>query len=303
MNANYHIPVLLDESIRALVHNPDGIYVDATFGGGGHSTGILNVLTQNGKLIAFDQDKDAPFEVIKHSNFYPVRNNFSTITDVLKNLKIQFVDGIFADLGVSSHQLDTPERGFSYRFDAPLDMRMNTTQELSAYTVINTYLQEKLHTLFKLYGEVHNPKVLTDCIVQARKLNPIKTTFQLLQAIKRATPKYREYTYYAQVFQAIRIEVNQELKHLEHFLQQSIALLKPKGRLVVLTYHSLEDRMVKNVMQYGNIEGKPEKDLYGNLIRPFVPLSKPILPSPKEVQLNPRARSAKMRVAEKNAVI
>lgn len=296
---SYHIPVLLHESVHALVYNTDGVYADVTFGGGGHSTAILSMLTEKGKLIAFDQDKDAPFQNITQANFYPIRDNFSTITTALQNLNIHLLDGIFADLGVSSYQLDTAERGFSYRFDAPLNMRMNTEQELSAYTVINTYSQEQLYRIFKLYGEVHNPKVLTECIIQARKLNPVKTTFQFLEVIKKATPKYKEYAYYAQVFQAIRIEVNQELKHLQSFLQQSINLLKPKGRLVILTYHSLEDRMVKNIMQYGNIEGKPEKDMYGNLIRPFLPLGKPVLPSPQEIEHNPRARSAKLRIAEK----
>lgn len=296
---SYHIPVLLHESINALVHNPDGIYVDATFGGGGHSTAILNVLSENGKLIAFDQDKDAPFEKITQPNFYPVRDNFSAISAVLHNLGINFLDGIFADLGVSSYQLDTAERGFSYRFDAPLDMRMNTSQEHSAYTVLNTYTQEQLYIIFKLYGEVHNPKILTECIVQARKLAPIQTTFQLLEVIKNATPKYKEYSYYAQVFQAIRMEVNQELKHLESLLKQSINILKPKGKLVILTYHSLEDRVVKNIMRYGNIQRKLQKDMYGNLIRPFLPVRKSILPSPQEIKLNPRARSAKLRIAER----
>jgi len=296
---SYHVPVLLKESVQALVNTPDGLYVDATFGGGGHSKAILSTLSNKGKLIAFDQDKDAPFENITQPNFYAVRDNFATITSALHSLNIKLVDGIFADLGVSSYQLDTAERGFSYRFDAPLDMRMNTSQELSAYTVINTYTQENLYTLFKLYGEVHNPKNLTGCIIQARKLNPIKTTFQFLEAIKKATPKYKEYSYYAQVFQAVRIEVNQELKHLESFLQQSITLLKPKGKLVILTYHSLEDRIVKNFMQYGNIEGTPHKDMYGNLIRPLLPVKKPVLPTPQEIEVNPRARSAKLRIAEK----
>lgn len=295
----YHVPVLLSESVRALINDLDGIYVDATFGGGGHSTAILNMLSDKGKLIAFDQDKEAPFERINQSNFYPIRDNFSALTHALQKLNISFLDGIFADLGVSSYQLDTPHRGFSYRFDAPLDMRMNTQQELSAYTVLNTYPEETLYSIFKLYGEVHNPKILTECILQARKLTPIQTTFQLLEIIKKATPKYKEYPYYAQVFQAIRIEVNQELKHLESFLQQTLSLLKPRGKLVILTYHSLEDRIVKNIMQYGNIQGIPEKDLYGNLIRPFLPNKKPILPSQKEIDINPRARSAKLRVAEK----
>jgi 16S rRNA (cytosine1402-N4)-methyltransferase len=296
---SYHIPVLLQESIEALITTPHGFYADATFGGGGHSTAILNAISENGKLIAFDQDKDAPFQNITQSNFYPVRDNFSTLSSALHNLNIDFLDGIFADLGVSSYQLDTAERGFSYRFDAPLDMRMNTAQELSAYTVLNSYSPEQLYNIFKLYGEVHNPKMLTDCITQARKLIPIKTTFQLLEVIKKATPKHKEYAYYAQVFQAIRIEVNQELKHLESFLQQSINVLKPKGKLVILTYHSLEDRMVKNIMQYGNISGNPEKDMYGNLIRPFLPARKPVLPTPQEIEHNPRARSAKLRVADK----
>lgn len=296
---SYHIPVLLYESVEALVTVPHGFYADATFGGGGHSTAILNALTKEGKLVSFDQDKDAPFEKITQPNFYPVRANFSTLSTALHQLNIHHLDGIFADLGVSSYQLDTAERGFSYRFDALLDMRMDTTQELSAFTVLNTYPPEKLHSVFKLYGEVHNPKILTECVVQARKLSPIQTVFQFLEVIKRATPKHKEYAYYAQVFQAIRIEVNQELKHLESFLQQSITLLKPKGRLVILTYHSLEDRMVKNIMQYGNIQGNPQKDLYGNLIRPLFPVRKPVLPSPQEIELNSRARSAKLRIAEK----
>ncbi|MCS7027504.1 MAG: 16S rRNA (cytosine(1402)-N(4))-methyltransferase RsmH [Bacteroidia bacterium] len=295
----YHVPVLLSETVQALVHNFSGIYVDATFGGGGHAQAILNRLTPEGKLIAFDQDKDVPFEKIPQTNFYFVHTNFANIGQILSDLRITSVDGILADLGVSSYQIDTAARGFSFRFDAPLDMRMNQDQFLSAVEVVNTYPSEKLYSLFKLYGEVHNPKLLTECIIQARKLSPIKTTFQLIKAIQKAAPKFNQYGYYAQVFQAIRIEVNQELENLKTFLYQSIECLKSKGRLVVLTYHSLEDRIVKNIMRYGNADGKPQKDTYGNLLRPLVPIQKPILPTESEIQANPRARSAKLRVAEK----
>ncbi|MDW8345752.1 MAG: 16S rRNA (cytosine(1402)-N(4))-methyltransferase RsmH [Bacteroidia bacterium] len=285
--------------MEALISNPDGVYIDATFGGGGHSRAILKVLSENGKLIAFDQDKDVPFQQIKSPHFHFVSSNFVHLTVTLQNLGISSVDGILADLGVSSHQLNTVSRGFSYRFNAPLDMRMNVEQKCSAFDVINTYSPQKLYLIFKCYGEVHNPKILTDCIVQARKLRPITTTFDLINAIQKITPKHKEYGYYAKVFQAIRIEVNQELENLKSFLLQTTNVLSTKGRLVVLTYHSLEDRIVKNVMQYGNAEGAPQKDIYGNITRPFLPLRKPILPTQQEIENNPRARSAKLRVAEK----
>lgn len=299
----YHIPVMLNECIQGLNIKKDGVYVDVTFGGGGHSRAILDRL-ENGRLIAFDQDQDARenAEALKSdSRFLFIQANFSFLERYLKVYNIGAVDGILADLGVSSHQIDDPSRGFSTRFDGPLDMRMNTNDgEQSAWEVVNNYSAEALQSIFSRYGEVHNSRTLANAIFTTRHNAPINTVGELVAILKRFAPKYREYKYYAQVFQAIRIEVNRELEALENFLTQTPKLLKPGGRLVVMSYHSLEDRLVKNFMLKGNFKGEPEKDFYGRVIKPLQAITKkPIEADEEEVLRNPRARSAKLRIAEK----
>src|SRR5690606_14773892 len=299
----YHIPVMLNECMQGLNIKKDGVYVDVTFGGGGHSRAILDRL-ENGRLIAFDQDQDARenAEALKSdSRFLFIQANFSFLERYLKVYNIGAVDGILADLGVSSHQIDDPSRGFSTRFDGPLDMRMNTNDgEQSAWEVVNNYSAEALQSIFSRYGEVHNSRTLANAIFTTRHNAPINTVGELVAILKRFAPKYREYKYYAQVFQAIRIEVNRELEALENFLTQTPKLLKPGGRLVVMSYHSLEDRLVKNFMLKGNVKGEPEKDFYGRVIKPLQAITKkPIEADEEEVLRNPRARSAKLRIAEK----
>lgn len=299
----YHIPVMLNECMQGLNIKKDGVYVDVTFGGGGHSRAILDRL-ENGRLIAFDQDQDARenAEALKSdSRFLFIQANFSFLERYLKVYNIGAVDGILADLGVSSHQIDDPSRGFSTRFDGPLDMRMNTNDgEQSAWEVVNNYSAEALQSIFSRYGEVHNSRTLANAIFTTRHNAPINTVGELVAILKRFAPKYREYKYYAQVFQAIRIEVNRELEALENFLSQTPKLLKPGGRLVVMSYHSLEDRLVKNFMLKGNFKGEPEKDFYGRVIKPLQAITKkPIEADGEEVLRNPRARSAKLRIAEK----
>lgn len=299
----YHIPVMLNECMQGLNIKKDGVYVDVTFGGGGHSRAILDRL-ENGRLIAFDQDQDARenAEALKSdSRFLFIQANFSFLERYLKVYNIGAVDGILADLGVSSHQIDDPSRGFSTRFDGPLDMRMNTNDgEQSAWEVVNNYSAEALQSIFSRYGEVHNSRTLANAIFTTRHNAPINTVGELVAILKRFAPKYREYKYYAQVFQAIRIEVNRELEALENFLPQTPKLLKPGGRLVVMSYHSLEDRLVKNFMLKGNFKGEPEKDFYGRVIKPLQAITKkPIEADEEEVLRNPRARSAKLRIAEK----
>lgn len=299
----YHIPVMLNECMQGLNIKKDGVYVDVTFGGGGHSRAILDRL-ENGRLIAFDQDQDARenAEALKSdSRFLFIQANFSFLERYLKIYNIGAVDGILADLGVSSHQIDDPSRGFSTRFDGPLDMRMNTNDgEQSAWEVVNNYSAEALQSIFSRYGEVHNSRTLANAIFTSRHNAPINTVGELVAILKRFAPKYREYKYYAQVFQAIRIEVNRELEALENFLTQTPKLLKPGGRLVVMSYHSLEDRLVKNFMLKGNFKGEPEKDFYGRVIKPLQAITKkPIEADEEEVLRNPRARSAKLRIAEK----
>lgn len=299
----YHIPVMLNECMQGLNIKKDGVYVDVTFGGGGHSRAILDRL-ENGRLIAFDQDQDARenAEALKSdSRFLFIQANFSFLERYLKVYNIGAVDGILADLGVSSHQIDDPSRGFSTRFDGPLDMRMNTNDgEQSAWEVVNNYSAEVLQSIFSRYGEVHNSRTLANAIFTTRHNAPINTVGELVAILKRFAPKYREYKYYAQVFQAIRIEVNRELEALENFLTQTPKLLKPGGRLVVMSYHSLEDRLVKNFMLKGNFKGEPEKDFYGRVIKPLQAITKkPIEADEEEVLRNPRARSAKLRIAEK----
>ena len=296
----YHDPVLLSESVDALVLNPDGIYVDCTFGGGGHSNEILNRLSENGRLISFDQDADAIANRINDERFTLVMQNFRYLKNNLKYLGIQKVSGILADLGVSSHQFDTPERGFSIRFDGDLDMRMNQNSKLTAAKILNEYEEEKLADVFYNFGELRNARKLAREIVSSRKNQPINR-IQRLKELFSYIPKNKENKFLAQLFQALRIEVNDEMAALKEMLVQSAEVLEDEGRLVVISYHSLEDRLVKRFMKTGLFEGEPERDIYGNWNSPLKPLqSKVIVPDEKEIELNPRARSAKMRIAEKN---
>jgi len=297
----YHQPVLLDVSIEGLTIDPDGIYVDATFGGGGHSRAMLEKL-KTGRLFGFDQDEDvlANSEFIKNPMFTFISANFRYMKKYLRLNGVNTVDGILADLGVSSHQIDTPDRGFSTRFDAELDMRMDQTADLTAKNIINTYDKASLQEIFGKYGEVRNAKTLASTIVNARYHHPINTVSQLKESISHLVPKRWESKYLAQVFQAVRIEVNQELKALEALLQQSKDLIRVGGRLVVISYHSLEDRMVKHFINTGDFQGELRKDFFGNLLRPFNPVvKKPVTASPSELEANPRSRSAKLRIAER----
>ena len=296
----YHVPVMLHECIEALDIKPDGIYVDVTFGGGGHSREILKKLGPKGRLIAFDQDPDAIKNAIDDERFVLVHQNFRFLKNCLRLQGVKEVDGILADLGVSSHQFDDASRGFSIRFDADLDMRMDQVSDLDARKVVNTYSEDELHRIFGMYGEVQNAKSLAKTIVTARLSKPINTIAELKETIKKLVPKGKEHKYHAQVFQALRIEVNKELDALQEFLTQSPLVLKEGGRLVVMSYHSLEDRLVKNFMLKGKFRGEVEKDFYGNEIKPFRVLTrKAITASEEEVKNNNRARSAKLRVAEK----
>ena len=304
--AVYHVPVLLHESIEALITDPEGIYADATFGGGGHSRAILERLGGNGRLLAFDQDEDAVRNCgIKDDRLILVRNNFRFIEnfaifeksrlmtgrkDTQKTNQSAFLDGILADLGVSSHQFDTAERGFSFRFDAPLDMRMNSEAGMSAADIVNGYKEEDIEKILRLYGEVENSRKLANLICKARESKAISTTGDLQNAMAPALPKFAE----------LRIEVNHEMKSLEKFLYGAAAVLKPGGRLAVITYHSLEDRMVKNFIKSGNISGDMEKDMFGNVKAPLKAVNrKPIVPAETEISANTRARSAKLRIAER----
>jgi 16S rRNA (cytosine1402-N4)-methyltransferase len=297
----YHSPVLLNESIEALQIKPDGIYADLTFGGGGHSMAILENL-RGGTLYAFDQDPDAEENArrINSKSFRFIKSNFKYIDKFLKLHGVKQVDGILADLGVSSHQIDTPERGFSTRFDGELDMRMDKTAGKSARQVINKYAEEDLHKIFGMYGEIKNARTLAAAIVKARNEKQIKTNDDLKAVLNELAPKNREFKYFAQVFQALRIEVNDELDVLKEMLMRCVHVLKPGGRLVVISYHSLEDRIVKNFFKTGKFSGEVEKDVYGNEIKPLKSITKrPIVPNVLELTENNRARSAKMRVAEK----
>jgi len=292
----YHQPVLLLPSVDGLNIKPNGVYVDVTFGGGGHSREILKRL-ENGRLIAFDQDPDAKRNAIDDPRFTLVDQNFRHMKNWIRLLGLKSVDGILADLGVSSHQFDSEERGFSIRFDAALDMRMDQSRTLTAAKVVNEYDEAKLKHVFRAYGELDNAGRIVRDIIQSR---PVHTSEELKKAIERQLPKMKEHKVLAQIFQALRIEVNEELDVLKDLLMQSSELLSTSGRLVVISYHSLEDRLVKDFLKTGNFEGTPEKDFFGNLLRPFKPLSsKPILPVEEEIELNTRARSAKMRVGER----
>ncbi len=295
---SYHNPVLLFESIDGLEINPNGVYVDVTFGGGGHSREILKRLGENGKLFAFDQDVDALDNAIEDDRFVLINENFRFIKRYLRFYGVKEVDGILADLGVSSHQFDVAERGFSTRFDADLDMRMNQDGELSAFTIINKYGEEELSNVLFLYGELRNARAMAKQIVNARIEQSIKTSFELKTVLKQFLPASKEHKILAQIFQAIRIEVNEELEALKEFLIQSKEVLKKGGKLSVISYHSLEDRLVKRFMRNGLFEGEAEKDFYGNVELPFKK-GKLIIPSAEEIKSNNRARSAKLRVATK----
>ncbi len=298
----YHNPVMLAECIEGLAIKPNGIYVDVTFGGGGHSRAILEKLGVEGRLIAFDQDPDAAKNKIEDERFVFVDQNFRFLKNNLRFHDFKNVDGILADLGVSSHQFDSAERGFSIRFDANLDMRMDQSGELDAIKILNTYSAEDLHRIFGMYGEVQNAKTLAYTIVQARAIREITKVNQFKDLIKPLVKWGKENQYYAQVFQALRIEVNGELEALKEFLEQSAELLNPGGRLVVMSYHSLEDRLVKNFIQKGKFSGEVEKDFFGNELKPLHAVSrKAITASEKEIKENSRARSAKLRIAEKVA--
>jgi 16S rRNA (cytosine1402-N4)-methyltransferase len=301
MSDHYHTPVLLKACIESLNINPHGVYVDLTFGGGGHSKEILKHLGQDGKLFSFDQDADAARNVPDDERITFIPQNFRFLKNYLRLNGISQVDGILGDLGVSSHQFDVAERGFSIRFDSELDMRMNQRSELSAYEVINDYDEKQLISMFRTYGEIDNANRLAKLITEGRTEQPIDTTTQLKQVIKPCTPKFEENRYLAKVFQAIRMEVNQEMEALKECLTQCVEVLKPGGRLVVMSYHSLEDRLVKNIMKTGNIEGIEKKDIiYGTSKKVFKLFgSKPIVPGEEEIKNNSRARSAKLRVAEK----
>lgn len=296
----YHNPVLLHQSVEGLNISPDGIYVDATFGGGGHARLILEHLGEAGSLVAFDQDPDAAANLPDDDRLQFVNQNFRYLKNFLTLYKKPVVDGILADLGVSSHQFDEPERGFSTRFDGPLDMRMMKNQGKSAADVLNTYSEKELNRIFRQYGEIKNSLCMAKMIGEQRKIKKIETTQELVQTVDKCIPAAKKNKLLAMLFQAIRIEVNEELEALKAFLEQSVDVLKPGGRLVVISYHSLEDRLVKNFMKTGNFEGKPEKDFYGNDMGSLKPVvSKAIVPDDEEIRLNGRARSAKLRIAEK----
>jgi 16S rRNA (cytosine1402-N4)-methyltransferase len=295
----YHTPVLLRESIDGLNIRPDGVYVDVTFGGGGHSKEILNKLT-SGKLLAFDQDPDAAKNLVNNKQFIFCQGNFRFLGNFLKYHKIKEVDGLLADLGVSSHHFDTKERGFTFQNDSPLDMRMNPLSNKTAGVILNQYNEEQLKKIFEEFGEVDNAKRLAKVIIEYRQNSKFTNSSDLIDAIKLLIPRGMENKYLAKVFQALRIEVNKELEALQSMLEQSIEFIKPGGRLVIITYHSLEDRIAKNFIKSGNFQGKIEKDFYGNPIVPFKALSNKVLvPGEAELANNSRARSAKLRIAEK----
>ncbi|BDS12859.1 16S rRNA (cytosine(1402)-N(4))-methyltransferase RsmH [Aureispira anguillae] len=297
---NYHNPVLLQESIEGLNIKPDGVYVDVTFGGGGHSTEILKRLGENGRLYAFDQDADAAENIIDDSRFRLLPHNFRFLKRFLRLEGVRKIDGLLADLGVSSHQFDTADRGFSFRFDARLDMRMNQGAELTAEKVINSYNAQQLQHIFGMYGEVRNAKTLAQLIVKTRESGVVlKTIGDFVAAIDKCI-KGKKNRYLSQVFQALRMEVNEEIEVLKEMLWQSTEVLHTGGRLVVISYHSLEDRLAKNLIKKGTFEKEPEKDDYGNFYQPLKAINKKIiLPTEQEIKENPRARSAKMRIAER----
>jgi len=299
MGSGYHNPVLLQESVDGLDIKKEGVYVDVTFGGGGHSKEILKRLGEHGRLFAFDQDEDALANAIDDDRFQLINQNFQFLKQYLKFYGIRKVDGILADFGVSSHQFDEAERGFSIRFDANLDMRMNKNNELSAYKVVNSYSREDLATALFQYGELRNANAMAKSLVEARAREPIKTTEQLKSVLGRFLPKMKENKILARIYQAIRIEVNQEIAVLKEFLQQAPEVLDEGGRLSLISYHSLEDRLVKRFIRSGKFGGEPEKDFYGNINVPLKKVGGLIVPSAEEIARNNRARSAKLRIAEK----
>ena len=299
MEIKYHNPVLLDRSVEDLVTNPDGVYVDVTFGGGGHSRKILKSLSPEGKLFAFDQDQDAVKNTLADPRFELIQANFKDLKRYLKFYGIKGVDGILADFGVSSHQFDAEQRGFSTRFEGRLDMRMDQDASLSAFEVVNTYSEQELISIMKLYGEVKGAHKIVSAILEQRDVAEIETTTELIEIIKPLIPERFINKILAQVFQAIRIEVNQELEVIKLFLQQTVEVLKPSGRLVCISYHSLEDRLVKRFIREGVFEGEAEQDFFGNRFTPFKKVGGLVIPSDEEIKLNSRARSAKLRTAEK----
>lgn len=296
----YHIPVLLNESIEGMNLHADGIYADMTFGGGGHSKEVLRRMGEDCHLYSFDQDEDAEKNIVDDKRFTFVRSNFRYLRNFMRYYGVEQLDGILADLGVSSHHFDDSERGFSFRFDGKLDMRMNKRAGMTAADIVNTYDEEKLADVFYLYGELKNSRKLAATIAKARQQKQITTIGEFLDIIKPLFGREREKKELAKVFQALRIEVNHEMEALKEMLYEATDLLKPGGRLVVITYHSLEDRMVKNLIKAGNIEGKVEQDFYGNVQSPFRAVNnKVIVPTDEEINQNPRSRSAKLRIAEK----
>ena len=298
--STYHIPVLLMPSVDGMNIRPDGIYADMTFGGGGHSREILSRLGDGGRLLSFDQDEDAERNIVDNPHFTFVRSNFRYLKNFLRYHGIEQVDGILADLGVSSHHFDDSERGFSFRGDGPLDMRMNKRAGITAADVVNNYSEERLADIFYLYGELKNNRKIASVLAKARAIQPINTIGEFLEVIKPLFGREREKKELAKVFQALRIEVNHEMEALKEMLCATAEVLRPGGRLVVITYHSLEDRLVKNMMKTGNVEGKMEKDFFGNVETPFrLVNNKVIVPDEEEIAANPRSRSAKLRIAEK----
>lgn len=295
----YHNPVLLKETVDGLNIKPDGVYVDVTFGGGGHSKEILSRLGPEGRLYAFDQDEDALANALPDERFTLISENFRFLKRFLRFHNIKSVDGILADLGVSSHQFDVAERGFSTRFDAELDMRMSQKNDLNAFKVVNEYDEANLRRVFLDYGELKNAPAIARVIIEAREKEEIKNTEQLKVVLSRFLPAHKSHKILAQMYQAIRIEVNREMDVLKEFLEQSLEILKPEGRLSVISYHSLEDRLVKRFVKNGMFEGEPEKDFFGNFSVPFKTIGKLIVPGNEEIRINNRARSAKLRIAEK----
>ena len=299
-NADYHIPVMLSECLEGLNILPNGIYIDVTFGGGGHSKAIFEKLSDKGMLIAFDQDPDARKNAWEAPNFHFIPSNFAFIANHLKMMGIKHVDGILADLGVSSHQFDEADRGFTIRANAPLDMRMNQSGELTAAKVVNEYSEQELVKIFRTYGEIPNARKIASEILRTRSVKKVKTTGELMDLLNSCAPRHKEHKFFAQVFQALRIEVNNELDVLEKLLEQTVDVLKPGGRLVVMSYHSLEDRLVKNYMKRGTLDGEIHKDFFGNVIKPFDEVVRhPISPNEVEIERNPRARSAKLRIGQR----
>ena len=299
INKNYHTPVLLKESVDGLNIIEDGVYVDVTFGGGGHSKEILSRLGQKGRLIAFDQDKDSKMNLINDNRLVLINENFMYLKKFLKLNNILKVDGILADFGISSHQIDKPDRGFSYRFNSDLDMRMDNNNPLSASHILNKYSSEDLNKIFKEYGELNNSSKITRAIITSRKKKNIKTTFELNDIITPFISKRNSNKILSRIYQAIRIEVNNELGVIKSLLQQSLELLKIGGRICLISYHSLEDRIVKRFVKKGKFEGEIEKDIYGNFSLPYKSIGKLIVPSQTEINRNIRARSAKLRIAER----